>query len=172
MTPFVLGQYNMSVHGSATADMVIAIDGLRVNNLCGSGQFSGFYMNDASVQEVTFTTGAESAEMQNGGLRINSTPSDGGNTFSGTFFAYGAGSGLQADNRSDEVKAVHSPPPGIAYNYQFNPSFGGPIKRDKLWFYFTYKYEDNKIYVASSTFPDGSQAYRQSDGQLQRGDAA
>ena len=84
VTPFVLGQYNMSVHGSSTADMVIAIDGLRVNNLCGSGQFSGFYMNDASVQEVTFTTGAESAEMQNGGLRINSTPKDGGNTFSGT----------------------------------------------------------------------------------------
>ena len=53
VTPFVLGQYNMSVHGSSTADMVIAIDGLRVNNLCGSGQFSGFYMNDASVQEVT-----------------------------------------------------------------------------------------------------------------------
>ena len=143
VTPFVLGQYNMSVHGSATSDMVLAIDGLRVNNLCGSGQFSGFYMNDAAVQEVTFTTGAESAEMQNGGLRINSTPKDGGNTFSGTFFTYGAGSTMQADNRSDEIKALGIPRPGIAYTYQVNPSFGGPLKRDKLWFYFTYKYEDN-----------------------------
>jgi hypothetical protein len=164
VTPFVLGQYNMSVHGSSTADMVIAIDGLRVNNLCGSGQYSGFYMNDASIQEVTFTTGAESAEMQNGGLRINSTPKDGGNKFSGTFFAYGAGSQLQADNRSDAVKAAGIPQPGIAYTYQVNPSFGGPIKRDKLWFYFTYKYEDNKTYVASTTFPDGSKAFRQSMG--------
>ena len=94
----------MSVHGSNTADMVIAIDGMRVNNLCGSGQYSGFYMNDAAIEEVTFTTGAESAEMQNGGLRINSTPKDGGNRFSGTFFAYGAGSGLQADNRIDATK--------------------------------------------------------------------
>src|SRR5258705_6300212 len=50
VTPFVLGQYNMSVHGSSTADMVIAIDGLRVNNLCGNGQYSGFYMNDASIK--------------------------------------------------------------------------------------------------------------------------
>ena len=41
----------MSVHGSASADTVIAIDGLRVNNLCGSGQYSGFYMNDASVRK-------------------------------------------------------------------------------------------------------------------------
>ena len=164
VTPFVLGQYTMSVHGSASADTVIAIDGMRVNNLCGSGQYSGFYMNDAAIEEVTFTTGAESAEMQNGGLRINSTPKDGGNTFSGTFFAYGASSGLQADNRSDEVKPLMSQPPGIAYTYQVNPSFGGPIVRNKLWFYFTYKYEDNKTYVASSAFPDGSRAFRQSMG--------
>ena len=164
VTPFVLGQYNMSVHGSNTSDMVIAIDGLRVNNLCGSGQFSGFYMNDASIQEVTFTTGAESAEMQNGGLRINSTPKDGGNKFTGTFFTYGAGSQMQADNRSDAVKAAGIPQPGIAYTYQVNPSFGGPLKRDKLWFYFTYKYEDNKTYVASSQFADGSKAFRQSMG--------
>ena len=131
MTPFVLGQYNMSVHGSATSDLVIAIDGLRVNNLCGSGQYSGFYMNDAAIEEVTFTSGAESAEMQSGGLRINSTPKDGGNKFSGTFFAYGAGSGLQSDNRTDAMKSGPAaiPEPGIAYTWQVNPSFGGPIKR-------------------------------------------
>ena len=166
VTTFVLGQYNMSVHGSNTADTVIAIDGMRVNNLCGSGQFSGFYMNDAAIEEVTFTTGAESAEMQSGGLRINSTPKDGGNTFSGTFFAYGAGSGLQWDNRSDAMKSGPAaiPEPGIAYTWQVNPSFGGPIVKDKLWFYFTYKYEDNKTYVASSQFADGSRAFRQSQG--------
>jgi hypothetical protein len=164
VTPFVLGQYTMSVRGSNSADTVIAIDGLRVNNLCGSGQFSGFYMNDAAIEEVTFTTGADSAEMQNGGLRINSTPKDGGNTFSGTFFAYGAKSGLQADNRSDEVLPFIAEQPGIAFTYQINPSFGGPIMRDKLWFYFTYKYEDNKNYVASSTFADGSRAFRESQG--------
>ncbi len=164
VTPFVLGQYTMSVRGSSSADTVIAIDGLRVNNLCGSGQYSGFYMNDAAIQEVTFTTGAESAEMQNGGLRINSTPKDGGNTFSGTFFAYGAGSNLQWDNRSDEVKQFVGQQPGIDFTYQINPSFGGPIKRDKLWFYFTYKYEDFKRYVASSTFADGSRAFVQGQG--------
>ena len=111
VTPFVLGQYTMSVHGSASQDTVIAIDGMRVNNLCGSGQYSGFYMNDAAIEEVSFTTGAESAEMQAGGLRINSTPKDGGNTFSGSFFLWGASGSLQSDNRSDEVIAANVPQP-------------------------------------------------------------
>ena len=83
VTPFVLGQYNLTSHGSATSDFTMAIDGLRVNNLCGSGQYSGFYMNDAAVQELTYSTGSESAEIQSSGIRVNSVPKDGGNKFSG-----------------------------------------------------------------------------------------
>ena len=160
VTPFVLGQYNLTSHGSSTSDFTIAIDGLRVNNLCGSGQYSGFYMNDASVQELTYSTGSESAEIQSSGIRVNSVPKDGGNKFSGSFFVQGRGSSLQSDNRSDAVKAAGITIAGTAYNYQINPSFGGPIAKDKAWFYFTYKYEDGKIYVPSSHFADGSPAYR------------
>jgi hypothetical protein len=168
VTPFVLGQYNLTSHGSNVSDFTMAIDGLRVNNLCGSGQYSGFYMNDASVQELTYSTGSESAEIQSSGIRVNSVPKDGGNKFSGTFFLYGQGGSLQSDNRTDAMKAPRSatdPTPvlalaGTAYNYQMNPSFGGPLAKDKLWFYLTYKYEDGKIYVPSSKFADGSPAYR------------
>src|SRR6266849_1577101 len=160
VVPFVLGQYNLTSHGSSTSDFTIAIDGLRVNNLCGSGQYSGFYMNDAAVQEMTYSTGSESAEIQSSGIRVNSIPKDGGNKFSGSFFVQGRGSSLQSDNRSDAVKAAGLTIAGTAYNYQINPSFGGPLAKDKLWFYFTYKYEDGKIYVPSARFADGSPAYR------------
>jgi hypothetical protein len=132
---------------------------MRVNNLCRSGQFSGFYMNDAAIQELTYLTGAESAEVQSSGLRVNSVPKEGGNKFSGTFFFEGVGSGLHADNRSDALKKVLAAPPGIAFDWQVNPSFGGPIAKDKLWFYAAYKYEDARNFVAS-TYPDGSLAYR------------
>src|SRR5258706_15969413 len=104
VTPFVLGQYNLTSHGSSREDFTIAIDGLRVNNLCGSGQYSGFYMNDAAVQELTYSTGSESAEIQSSGIRVNSVPKDGGNRFSGSLFVYGQGSSLQGDNRTDEMK--------------------------------------------------------------------
>jgi hypothetical protein len=164
VTPFVLGQYNLTSHGSSTSDFTIAIDGLRVNNLCGSGQYSGFYMNDASVQELTYSTGSESAEIQSSGIRVNSVPKDGGNKFSGSFFVQGRGSSMQSDNRSDAVKAAGLTTAGTIYNYQINPSFGGPIAKDKAWFYFTYKYEDFKINVPSAKFADGRPAYRKSMG--------
>src|SRR6185369_4229518 len=131
VTPFVLGQYNLTSHGSSTSDFTMAIDGLRVNNLCGSGQYSGFYMNDASVQELTYSTGSESAEIQSSGIRVNSVPKDGGNKFSGSFFVQGRGSSLQSDNRTDAVKAAGLTLAGTAYNYQINPSLGGPLVKDK-----------------------------------------
>ena len=170
VTPFVLGQFNLTSHGSATSDFTMAIDGLRVNNLCGSGQYSGFYMNDAAVQELSYATGSESAEIQSSGIRVNQVPKDGGNRFSGAFFTQYQGSGLQSDNRTDAMKVIQANGlplislAGTAYDYQLNPSFGGPLAKDKLWFYFTYKYQDNKIYVPSSRFADGSQAYRNSMG--------
>ena len=166
VTPFVLGQYNLTSHGSATSDFTMAIDGLRVNNLCGSGQYSGFYMNDGAVQELSYSTGSESAEIQSSGIRVNQVPKDGGNRFSGAMLFQYQGSGLQSDNRSDSMKAVQANGlpliaiAGTAYDWQVNPSFGGPIAKDKLWFYFTYKYQDAKVYVPSAKFPDGSQAYR------------
>jgi hypothetical protein len=170
VTPFVLGQYNLTSHGSSTSDFTMAIDGLRVNNLCGSGQYSGFYMNDGAIQELSYLTGAESAEIQSSGIRVNQVPKDGGNRFSGAFFLYGQGSALQSDNRTDAMKALQAnglPLISIAstaYDWQINPSFGGPLAKDKLWFYVTYKYQDFKINVPSSRFADGSPAFRNSMG--------
>jgi hypothetical protein len=164
VTPGGMGQTSMTIHGSVSSDQVVMIDGMRLNNLCGSGQFSGIYLNDAMAQEITYDTGAQSAEVAQGGLRVNMIPKEGGNTFSGSFFAYGANGPMQSDNRSDEVKQFITQDIGLDYTYEINPSFGGPIKRDRLWFYFTYKYSDNKSYVADAFFPDGSPAFTKSLG--------
>ena len=53
---------------------------------------------------------------------------------------------------------------GTAYDWQINPSFGGPLVKDKLWFYATYKYQDDKVWVPSSHFADGSPAFRRLEG--------
>ncbi len=111
-------------------------------------------------RKLSFLTGSESAEIQSSGIRVNQVPKDGGNRFSGSFLAQYQGSGLQSDNRSAAVQAANVLIAGTANDWQINPSFGGPLKRDKVWFYFTYKYQDAKVYVPSAKFADGSQAFR------------
>ena len=97
-------------------------------------------------------------------------PKDGGNKFSGSFFLYGQGSSLQSDNRTDAMKAIQAnglpliTTAGTAYDWQINPSFGGPLVKDKLWFYATYKYQKDKHYVPSAHFADGSPAFREGMG--------
>lgn len=154
VTPVGSGQTSMTIYGSQAADQVVMVDGMRLNLLEGSGQFSGVYLNDGMAEEISYETGAQNADVAQSGLRVNMIPRDGGNTFSGIVFLQGANGPLASDNRSDEVRAFIPEPLGIAYTYELNPSFGGPIKRDRLWFYFTYKLTDTKSYV---TLPDRSQ---------------
>jgi hypothetical protein len=154
VTPVGSGQTSMTIYGSSSADAVVMVDGMRLNLLEGQGQFSGIYLNDGMAQEISYDTGAQSAEVAQGGLRVNMIPREGGNTFKGIFFLQGANGPLASDNRSDEVKAFIPEPLGLAYTYELNPSFGGPIKRDKLWFYFTYKLSSTKSYT---TLPDRTQ---------------
>src|SRR5437868_3759564 len=152
-----LQQSPLQFRGSA--DTVQTVEGMRLNNLCAQGAYSGVYWNDGSFQEISYVTGADSAEMGQGGMRVNMVPRDGGNTFRGTFTGNYANSTWAADN-------CHSPGPGLActssnlagdttFNktsnfltnvgkidkvWDVNPSIGGPIVRDRLWFYFTYRH--------------------------------
>jgi hypothetical protein len=158
VTPVGSGQTSMTIYGSRSDDAVVAIDGMRLNLLEGNGQFSGIYLNDGMAQEISYDSGAQNAEVAQGGLRVNMIPREGGNSFSGIVFVQGANGPLASDNRSDAVRAFIPEPLGLAYTYELNPSFGGPIKRDKLWFYFTYKLSDTKNYVV---LPDRSQGFQQ-----------
>ena len=140
-------QSPLSYRGSNAS--VTTVDGLRMNDLEGSGQYADLF-NDGSFQEVSYTTGADSAEMGQGGLRINMVPKEGGNTFRGTLFGNWTGKAWQADNC--RAPAVGEPCTVSALKgrgitsvsvvhkiYDFNPSFGGPVLRDRLWFQGTFR---------------------------------
>src|SRR5215467_13416045 len=59
-TPYDVGgssgeqQVQMAIHGGATADMQIQIDGMRFNNLCGSGSYAGISGNDALIEQISY----------------------------------------------------------------------------------------------------------------------
>ena len=74
------------------------IEGLRLNNLCAQGAYSGVYWNDASFEEFSYVTGADSAEVGQGGMRVNMVPRDGGNTFRGMVIGNCADEAFTSDN--------------------------------------------------------------------------
>ena len=127
-------QTNPRGHGIAAKHTVQHIDGMSVNSQETSNQQS--YINDALSAEVTVSTSAHPAEIQSGGLRTNMIPKDGGNTVSGSIFIGGTDGAWQSNNVNDEMRAQNfTSANGIAHIQNFNASIGGPMWRDKLWFF-------------------------------------
>ena len=131
---------------------------MRLNNLCAQGAYSGVYWNDNSFQEYSYVTGADSAEMGQGGMRVNMVPKDGGNSFKGVIFGNYAGESFASDNCAapglGQFCTRDNLSGDVTFNknntltnvsdirkiWDFNPSIGGPIKKDKLWFNFTFRH--------------------------------
>jgi hypothetical protein len=135
-------------------DSVQTVEGLRLNNLCANGAYSGNYWNDGMFQEISYSTGADSAEMGQGGLRINMIPKDGGNTFRGTIFGnYTGGSGWNADNLTQRLQDRGiTNVSRVQRIYDINPSIGGPIAEDRLWFQATFRRNGLEKTVVDSFF--------------------
>jgi hypothetical protein len=130
-------QAYMRTHGADDRHTSMQVDGMNVNSSMGDGNIQA-YNDDALAQQVVFQTSALPAEVAAGGVRVNMIPKDGGNTFKGGGFLGGTNHAWQSDNNNDELRAR-----GFLYrNFvqhveDFNGFFGGPIIRDKLWFYST-----------------------------------
>src|SRR5712691_13522731 len=124
-----------SSRGGITArgvdDSRILIGGLVTQT--GSGTSHGVY-NVEAYQEVVVDTGAVSAETYTGGVRINFIPRDGGNTFSGSLVTSFANKSMAGSNFTQDLKNAGLPAPNtVKQLFDFNPSFGGPIVRNKVW---------------------------------------
>jgi hypothetical protein len=151
-----------------SGDTVQKIEGLRLNNLCAQGAYSGVYWNDGSFQEISYVTGADSAEMGQGGIRVNMVPKDGGNSFRGSIFGNFADGNWAANNLGDNLAG------DLTYNrnnrlnnvgtiekvWDVNPSIGGPILRDKIWFNYTFRSWGVNKYVADSYFDSDPSPFR------------
>ena len=140
----------VSIHGSRARDNRHQIDGLNMN---GEGVGRGFYFNAAAAEEVNMGYGGASAETELAGARANLIPKEGGNFFSGSFFGTYTGSGMVSDNLTDEhiqrgVRRVNT----TDWLYDGNGAFGGPIVRDKLWFFTHHRWWGFKNIVANNYY--------------------
>ncbi len=151
-------QTYMSVHGQSAANVTVMIDGQMVNGLEANGAVQS-YFNDAASAEMSYQTSGISAETSSGGVRLNMIPRDGGNRFSGSAgFADRPGK-LQGDNLTARLQTA-----GLAsgnateYIRDFTIGEGGPIVKDKLWFFATGRDFRTSNIISNTWFDDGTKA--------------
>jgi hypothetical protein len=127
----------LAIHGSRLNEQAALYDGMNFNNGQGrGGQFIAIVTNDATVQEMAIETAGLSAESETSGVRINLVPRDGGNVFRGVFLGNYSDHHLQSDNLSDGLKARGlASSTTVKRSWDIDPAVGGPIVKDKLWFW-------------------------------------
>ena len=126
------------VHGSRSQEMATLYDGMRVNNMNATpgGSHLMWSQNAGAVQEYTIEVGSLSAEADVSGVRQNAIPKVGGNLFHGTLTGEITGSTFQStSNVPDPTKAFTN-----KTIWDLNPTYGGPLRVDKLWLFAAYRY--------------------------------
>ncbi|MQA31171.1 MAG: hypothetical protein GEU82_15280 [Luteitalea sp.] len=139
-----------TIHGKG--GVKFAYDGMQTTNFGGSGA-SSYIMNPAMVQETAVETGGISAESNASAMSINLIPKDGGNTHAYEVSGLFTGEKLQSDNLSDELRSRGVTTTNKALHvYDANLTAGGPIKRDRLWFFVASRFSGNKNQVQGVFF--------------------
>lgn len=140
----------MAIHGGRQTDQRIEVDGMSMSAWTRPDS-SAVMFTDGNFQEYAIDVSGKSAESETGGVRINMIPREGGNTFKGSFFGNFGASGLQSSNITDELRKKGL---GAANRlkslWSVNPTIGGPIAQDRLWFFGTFTYQVADQYVANS----------------------
>ena len=131
-----------TMHGKGSAKQ--NYDGMATFNLAGTGNTT-YIMNAATVVETTFETGGISAESDSSGISVNMIPKEGGNGFSFGVDGTYANQHLQASNLTDELKARGvTRPSKLLHSYDTNVTVGGPLRRDRLWFFAATRFTGTK----------------------------
>jgi Carboxypeptidase regulatory-like domain len=115
------------IHGGRANESRMWVDGLNVGNPPGGGQPPTYVADIGNAQEIAFTTSGGLGESETAGLVMNVVPKTGGNQVHGAVFYSGTGEKLQADNGSGVPKLNNV--------YDLNISIGGPVMKDKVWYF-------------------------------------
>jgi len=88
-------------------------------------------------QEMAYTVTGGSAESQAAGVSVNMIPRTGGNTYTYEFLGTLSNNTFQSTNIDDELRqaGLNATVGGLDKLWDANANVGGPIIRDRLWFF-------------------------------------
>jgi len=140
--------------GSLVSDGVWNLDGMNITDMAAVGSSPTYYDYDA-FQEIQVTTGGNDIRQPTGGVGINFVTKRGTNAFHGNahgFFTAGNGSKdfawMESSNVPAELAARGVTPATADHNRQigdYGADLGGPIVKDKLWFWGSYGKQDIRL---------------------------
>jgi Carboxypeptidase regulatory-like domain len=155
----VMQQPTLQVHGSSNNDNVFMVDSVQIQHIGFGGNQTGFYFNDGLMEEISYQTSSLPAEAPVGGVQINMIPHDGGNTFHGTVFSTGANGSMQANNLpQDLVDLGFKAQNRVDTVYDVNATLGGPVRRDRVWFFGTARRWSANNFLGNTFTSTGAQA--------------
>jgi hypothetical protein len=155
----IMQQPTLQVHGSSNSDNVFMVDNVQIQHMGFGGNQTGFYFNDGLMEEISYQTSSLPAEAPVGGVQINMIPRDGGNQFRGTFFASGGNTQFQSNNLDDDLVALgFTAANRVKSVYDVNVTYGGPILRNRLWFFSTFRRWSANNYLGNTFDSQGNQA--------------
>ncbi len=138
-------QSNYVAHGSDRNQMW-NLDGATVTDMAANSS-PGYYDFDA-FEEIQITTGGNDASQDSGGIAINFVTKSGGNAFHGSTRVYLVDKALQSSNVTKELQAQGAGSGNPIQNIaEYGFEVGGPIKRDKLWFWGGYSQSEIEVGV-------------------------
>ena len=151
-------QTYFAIRGQGGAQTVVLVDGLMTNGLMGDGAVQAYH-NEAMTQEAVYQTAGGSAETLTGGVNMNLVPKDGGNQWRGGFKFAKSPASWQGDNLSQRlidlgVAGVDR----ISNFYEINIEQGGPIIRNKLWFFGAFRKAQYDKPIANTFVPPSGTA--------------
>jgi hypothetical protein len=113
----------------------IVTDGVdHTEGVGGTGYYEDYYSNE----EVSISALGSDVEMNSGGAAVVSTIKSGGNQFKGLEnFTYEDGSWVGDNNSADLRARGFTGNPNLLF-YEGHVDLGGPIMRDKAWFFVAY----------------------------------
>ena len=143
-------QSSYTGHGSLGRDNVWSIDGANVTDNSALGAAPA-YFNIAAYEEMQVNYGNNDIKSQTGGVQINLVTRRGGNKFSGMFYMDAEKNAWQANNVSDQLKSYGYANPGVNKIFYYGVNFGGPLIKDRAWFYGSFGIQDINAINLSGT---------------------
>jgi hypothetical protein len=130
---------NMVVFGAAGGRVNegrLQVDGISVGTAFNGAGVSAYVVDVNNVQEIVLTASGGLGEAEVGGPTLNILPREGGNNISGQFYVATVTPGMVGSNYTDELRTRGLTTPGAFENlWDYNLGVGGPILKDRLWYF-------------------------------------